>query len=134
MLVKAYTGAHEHTGLYVGEKNARRYFRKRAQSIDLLLDDLRIRCTLSPDFWEGHPEIHDARLNEWLDFKDVRERPSREPMMLTMLPSGENTYVVRTKAPASAQSFGAEVNLPRPVKSASLFSRGPALVLGPQSA
>src|SRR5579863_10393691 len=101
MLVKAHRDGHVHTGLYIGDNNARRYFRKRAQSIDLMLDDLRIRCTLSPKFWEGHPEIQDPRLNEWLDFKDVRERPGREPMLLTMLPSGENTFLVRPKSTAS---------------------------------
>ena len=69
MVVKTHRNGRDHIGLHIGTANARRYFRKHAQTIDLRLDDLEIRCDLSPDFWEGRPEIHDPRLNEWLEFK-----------------------------------------------------------------
>lgn len=133
MLVRTYKDAHERTGLYVGENNARRHFRKQTLSIDLMLDDLRIGCTLLPDFWEGHPEIHDARLGEWLDFKDSREHPNREPMLFAMLPSGDNTFVLRPKPVHRDSSFGAEVNQPRKVKSESVSSRDPVLATVSQS-
>ena len=123
MLVRTQRNGNDETGLHIGNSNARRYFRKRAPSIDLLLDDLRIRCTLAPDFWEGRPQIHDRRLSEWLVFKDSRRGSNCRPMLLTMLPSGVDTFVVQPKAAASPEDFGVEITLPRNIKSASLFPR-----------
>jgi hypothetical protein len=119
--------------LFGGRANARRYFRKRAQSIDLKLDDLEIQCRLSPDFWDGRPEIHDPRLSEWLDFKAGRGRSGPTPMLLTMVPSGVDTFAVRPKAKNENEVFGAEVSRPRKVKSESVFSFGRMPVLPARS-
>jgi hypothetical protein len=133
MVVKTHKDGRDHIGLLIGTANARRYFRKHAQTIDLKLDDLEIQCTLSPDFWEGRPEIYDPRLSEWLEFKVGRGRPGREPMPLTMVPSGANTFVVTPKTRKRTEAFGAEVSTPRKVESESYFSLGVLSVLPSRS-
>lgn len=122
MLVTAYRDGRARTGLMVGEANARRFFRKRSSSIELRLDDLRIECTLQPDFWLGRPEIHDPRLSLWLEFKAGR---SRHPMQLSMVPSGANTFVVRPESKRD-EGFGLEIAL-LPQPEADLFGK-PELV------
>ena len=122
MLVKTHKNGRDHLGLHIGTANARRYFRKRTPTIDLRLDDLEIRCALSPDFWEGRPEIYDPRLSEWLEFKVGRRSPARGPMLLTMVPSGSDTFVVTPKTRKRTDAFGAEISTPREVKSESYFS------------
>lgn len=121
MVVKTQKDGRDHIGLHIGTANARRYFRKRAQTIDLRLDDLEIRCALSPDFWEGRPEIHDPRLSEWLEFKVGRRSPARDPMLLTMVPSGSDTFVVIPKTAKKLDPFGSDVCAPREVKSETYF-------------
>ncbi len=129
MVVKTHRNGRDHIGLHIGTANARRYFRKHAQTIDLRLDDLEIRCDLSPDFWEGRPEIHDPRLNEWLEFKVGSARRGREPMLLTMVPSGADTFAVMARTAKRTDAFGAEISAPRKVKPESYFpvERLPAL-------
>src|SRR5437763_2312942 len=112
MQVKSYREGRERIGLHIGEANAHRYFRKGVSSIELRLDDLHIQCTLPPDFWQGHPEIHDPRLSEWLEFKAAR-LPGREPVLLSMVLSGAGTFVVRPESDKQAESFGADVTSPR---------------------
>lgn len=129
MLVKTHQDGRDHIGLHIGTANARRYFSKRAQTIDLRLDDLEIQCRLSPDFWDGRPEIHDPRLSEWLEFKVGRGRPGRDPMLLTMVRSGFDTFVVIPKTGKRTDAFGLEISAPREVKSESYFpvARAPIL-------
>ena len=110
MVVKTYRDGPDRRGLHIGRSNARRYFRRHAHSIDLKLDDLQIQCTLSPDFWDKRPEIHDPRLSEWLEFKVGRRGTNREPMLLTMTPSGADTFVVTPKAGKNNEHFGAEIS------------------------
>jgi hypothetical protein len=121
MVVKTHKDGRDHIGLHIGTANARRYFRRHAQTIDLRLDDLEIQCTLSPDFWEGRPEIYDPRLSEWLEFKVGRRRPGGDPMLLTMVPSGSDTFVVIPRTENRTDSFGAEISAPRKVQSETYF-------------
>jgi hypothetical protein len=80
------------TGLHVGADNVRRYFSKRIPVIELHLGHLRIQCSLSPDFWQGQPEIHDPRLCSWLESKHLHARPGRTPVPLAMIPAGKNAF------------------------------------------
>lgn len=115
MLVTTYRDGSARTGLLIGEANARRYFRKRARSVELQLDGLQIRCTLEPDFWHGHPRIHDPRLSLWLEFKAARGRDGRQPMVLALVPTDADTFVLRPEAASTYQAFGAEIAmLPEP--------------------
>jgi hypothetical protein len=133
MLVKTSQDGRDHIGLHVGTSNARRYFRKQAQTIDLRLGDLEIQCRLSPDFWQGRPEIYDPRLSEWLEFKVGRGRPGQDPMLLTMAPSGSGAFVVtpriRTRTRNRTEAFDAETSPPRRVKSESYFRVSSAPIL-----
>jgi hypothetical protein len=92
MVVKTQYEGHRVSGLYVGVNNVRRYFSKRMRAVELQLDHLRIECGLSPRFWEGQPEIHDPRLCDWLESKNLHDRPSREPVPMALIPSGKNSF------------------------------------------
>jgi hypothetical protein len=113
MLVKTYRDGRQCTGLHIGEANARRYFSKRAPSIEIKLDDLSIQCTLDTSFWEGRPEIHDIRLSEWLEFKTARRRAGREAVYFSLVPSGPGAFVLRPDAKDRYDSFGADVSRAR---------------------
>ena len=117
MLVKTYNDGLSRTGLHIGEANALRYFSRLKPSIELRLDDLHIQCTLTPDFWQGRPEIDDPRLSEWLQFKLARRSAAGEPILLTLVPSGTGTFVLRPQPESRYEAFGAEVSLPRKAKS-----------------
>lgn len=108
MLVKMQSDGHDHTGLHIGAANARRYFREGAQTIDLTLDHLQIQCRLSPDFWQGHAEIHDPRLSEWLKFKAGCDHDARAQMELIMVRSGIDTFVLKAKPKKRPSRFGEE--------------------------
>ncbi len=92
MVVKTQYEGRRVSGLYVGVNNVRRYFSKHIQAIELQLDHLRIECGLTPRFWDGQPEIHDPRLSDWLESKNLHDRPCRTPVPMAMIPSGKNSF------------------------------------------
>ena len=94
MVVKTQYEGFRVSGLYVGTNNARRYFSKRVQEVELQLDHLQIQCELTDRFWNGQPEIHDPRLCDWLESKHLHDRPCRTPIPLALIPSGKNSFKV----------------------------------------
>lgn len=96
MVVRAQSNGREIFGLHVGAGNARRYFPRSVGSVELQLDELSIQCRLPESFWNGHPEIHDPRLCEWLKFKIMGERRNRTPVELHMVQSGTNTFTLQS--------------------------------------
>jgi hypothetical protein len=108
MVVTTQRGERDRTGLHIGAANVRRSFREGTTAIELTLDHLQIRCTLSPDFWKGRPEIHDPRLSEWLVFKAAQRSIGRAAMELTMVRSGIDTFVVQPRAQKKHAAFGEE--------------------------
>lgn len=98
MVVRTQSNGHDIFGLRVGAANARRYFPRTIGAVELNLDDLRIQCELPASFWDGHPEIHDPRLCEWLKFKVLRERRNRNPIALYMVQSGTNSFTLQSVA------------------------------------
>jgi len=94
MVVTSQCSGRHVTGLYVGERNVRRYFPKQFSTIELRLDHLRIECGLNPDFWDGRPEIQDPRLCLWLESKHFQRKESRSPMPLAMMPAGERSFTL----------------------------------------
>jgi len=91
MLVKTQSRGHGVTGLRVGMENVRRYFPKGTLNIELQLGHLRIQCGLTPDFWQGQPEIYDPRLCAWLESKNLHGTANRT-VPLAMIPAGENSF------------------------------------------
>jgi len=91
MLVKTQSKGHGVTGLYVGSRNVHRYFPKGTKNIELQLGHLRIQCGLSPDFWQGEPEIYDPRLCAWLESKNLHGTANRT-VLLAMTPSPDNSF------------------------------------------
>ena len=94
MVVLSQCHGHHVTGILVGENNARRYFSRDITEIELQLDHLRIECGLRPSFWNGSPEISDPRLCLWLESKDGKGHGRRDPVPLTLIPSGHNSFIV----------------------------------------
>ncbi len=92
MVVKAQSKGQGVSGLLVGSDNVRRYFPKNVSTIELELDHLRIQCGLSPDFWQGQPEIYDPRLCAWLETKHMHTSRNRTPVSLNMVPAGDNAF------------------------------------------
>ena len=97
MLVKTQLRGGEITGLHIGARNVRRYFPKRIRVIEIQLDGLQIQCGLSPEFWNGQPEICDPRLCEWLDFKVIHRMGQRKQVKLAMTPEGKNVFRLRSE-------------------------------------
>ena len=95
MVVKTQYDGLRVSGLYVGVKNVRRYFSKRAEAVELQLDHLRIECGLPPRFWDGQPEIHDPRLCAWLESKNLTASAGKPPIPLALIPSGRNSFRLR---------------------------------------
>ena len=126
MLVKIHRDEFSRAGLDIGEANAMSYFSRSRPSIELSLDDLHIQCTLSPDFWQGRPEIHDPRLSEWLEFKMARQSQGPEPILLTLVPTGADTFVLRPHPESRYDAFGADVSEPRTQQRKPVLSHHPA--------
>jgi hypothetical protein len=104
VVVTTQSNGREDFGLLVGAVNARRYFPRSVDAVELRLDDLRIQCRLPASFWDGHPEIHDPRLREWLKFKVLREKRDGSPVALHMVQSGANTFTLRATLAAEKRA------------------------------
>jgi hypothetical protein len=98
MVVRTQSNGRDNFGLRVGAANARRYFPRSMDAVELRLDDLQIQCRLPASFWNGQPEIFDPRLCEWLKFKVLRERRNNDPILLQMVQSGANSFTVNSKS------------------------------------
>lgn len=92
MVVKTQSKGHGLTALHVGASNVRRYFPKDTSVIELQLDHLQIQCGLDPNFWQDRPEIHDPRLNAWLESKRMKGKSNQSSILLAMIPSGKNAF------------------------------------------
>ena len=99
MVVKTQYEGFRISGLYVGVNNVRRYFSKRNPVVELQLDHLQIQCGLTARFWNGQPEIHDPRLCDWLESKQLHEKPCSTPVLLALIPFGKNSFKVATLGP-----------------------------------
>lgn len=109
MVVKTQLRGGEVTGLHVGAGNVRRYFPKRVRVIELQLDHLQIQCGLSPDFWNGQPEICDPRLCVWLDSKVVHKMGGGKQIKLAMTPAGKSIFRLRSVVENEDSFAGMEV-------------------------
>jgi len=92
MVVRTNKGRLGMTGLHVGDGNVQRLFPPNMPRVELQLDHLRIVCTLQPEFWKGTPEIHDNRLDSWLESKRVSGKLASAPSPLAMIPVGDHAF------------------------------------------
>jgi hypothetical protein len=92
MVVKAVGRRPGMTGLHVGNGNVQRLFPPDVPIVELELDHLRIVCTLNPSFWDGEPEIHDERLDSWLEAKRMNGKLAPSPAPVVMIPAGEHAF------------------------------------------
>ena len=92
MVVKTHSKSRGMTGLDVGVTNVERYFSPGTRAIELQLGHLEIQCELSPEFWQGRPEIYDPRLCAWLEAKQWCGGIGQGPISLSLIPSGKNSF------------------------------------------
>ena len=92
MVVRAQSLGRCVSGLHIGSDNVRQFFSKQVPTIELQLDHLSIQCHLTPDFWQDRPEIVDPRLCAWLESKHMHSNRDRNPIMLALIPAGENSF------------------------------------------
>jgi hypothetical protein len=92
MVVKVKSGRLGMMGLHIGSGDVQRFFPPDVPLIELLLDHLRIVCTLEPDFWDGSPEIHDERLDSWLALKRGSGKLASKAGLVAMIPAGEHAF------------------------------------------
>jgi hypothetical protein len=92
MVVRTHANGRSVEGIYVGPRNARRKFPRKAPAIELHLGHLRIHCDLPPEFWRGQPVIRDQRLSDWLESRFFHGRARRTPLLLAMVPAGNNAF------------------------------------------
>ena len=103
MVVRTQSNGRGTIGLYIGTRNARRYFKRQTNGIDLHLGHIDIHCALQPDFWQGRPEIFDTRLSSWLESKVFHERPRRAPVPMLMVQAEKNSFKLHPmKLPSAA--------------------------------
>jgi hypothetical protein len=95
MVVTTKDNGREVLNLRVGAANVRRYFPRSMGAVEFLLGDLRIQCILTPEFWNGQPEIRDPRLGAWLKYKVSREHVKRKLVALAMERAGANAFTLR---------------------------------------
>lgn len=96
MVVRTQSNGINDFGLRVGTANARRYFPRSMDAVELRMDDLHIQCQLPASFWNGSPEIYDPRLCAWLKFKVLQERRKGAPIALNMVQSGTNSFTLQS--------------------------------------
>lgn len=107
MVVRTLGQGRDVTGLYIGASNARRYFPRQAQHVELHLGHLHIHCDLPPEFWTNRPEIRDPRLAGWLQSRYFHGKTHQAPVPLILLPQGKNAFRVQpfTAPPASMSAM-----------------------------
>ena len=99
MVVRTQQNGREVVGLKVGAANVRRHFPKTVSAIKLRLGDLEIECKLSPEFWNGKPEIDDPRLCEWLQYRRSQESTGVQASTLAMRHEGGDAYTLQEIPP-----------------------------------
>lgn len=99
MIVEAQSKGRGRCNLHIGAENVRQYFPRNLTTIELQLGHLKIQCELGPEFWQDQPEIRDPRLCAWLETKHMHGNRGRGPVLLAMIPTGENGFRF---APATA--------------------------------
>ncbi|MFP5207610.1 MAG: hypothetical protein ACLGSH_19810 [Acidobacteriota bacterium] len=114
MLVRTLGQGREVTGIYVGERNARRYFPRHAEHVELHLGHLHIHCDLPPEFWADRPEIRDPRLAGWLHSRFFHGSAHRAPVPLILVPQGKHAFRVQPFT-APPPSMGAMTRIGPPV-------------------
>ena len=92
MVVRTQSKGRGVSGLLLKAADVRRHIPGNTAAIELQLGELWIHCPLSPEFWNGRPEICDRRLGEWLEFKVIRTRSCRVPVVLELTPIGINSF------------------------------------------
>lgn len=105
MVVRTQSNGRGTTGLYIGTRNARRYFKRAAHGVDLQLGHIHIHCALPPEFWQGHPEIFDARLSQWLESKVYHDKArGHAPIPMLMIPAEKNSFKLQPMKLPSAST------------------------------
>ncbi len=79
-------------GLHIGIVNAKQYFPRDVELVELELDHLRIACPLDASFWQDRPEIHDFRLSSWLESKRNSGKLASQAAPVALIPVGPYSF------------------------------------------
>jgi hypothetical protein len=104
MVVRTQSKGRGTIGLYIGTRNARRYFKRQTDGIELHLGHIQIHCALPPEFWQGCPEIFDTRLSSWLEARVIHQSSRRAPIPMLMIPAEKNSFKLHTMKLPSAST------------------------------
>ena len=91
MIVTMQSKGHSITGIQIGMYDARRFFPRGRNAVDLELDDLRIRCSVRANSRRNRAEISDPRLTAWLEEKFYWQKLPATSVPVEMVRSG-NAY------------------------------------------
>lgn len=99
------------TGIRISSSDALRYFPRGLRTMDLALDELRIRCELPEGFWENRSEISDPRLCAWLELKFHLQRLSATSASVEMVKEADGFRLRFLRMPQQnlKASFGLSV-------------------------
>ena len=111
MIVSMQNKGHSVTGIRIEISDACRFIPGGTRTIDLELDDLRIRCDLKASFWRGKPEISDRRLCEWLEAKFLGQKLPPSPVPVEMVRTGDcyQLHILPAQRHAVRAGFGLSV-------------------------
>ena len=100
--------------LHIGQENVARYFPEKFSTIELHMAGVQIGFRLPESFWQGQPEIRDARLSDWIKVAVCHKKRAKEHQ-LEMIPLGGNAFHLRMLAepPVSAPVKQAAARSPK---------------------
>ena len=105
MIVTMQSKSHSITGIRIGMYEARRFFPRGLNSVDLELDDLRIRCSIHANSRLNRAEISDPRLTAWLEEKFYWQKLPATPVPVEMVRSG-NAYRLQLISSPQTRNLG----------------------------
>ncbi len=133
MVVRTQSSGRGVSGLLLRKEDVRRHIPKNTVAIELQLGELCIDCPLPPEFWLGRPEICDRRLRDWLEFKILRTRTCRLPMVLEMTPIGNNSFRLQVPAGCDGAEAAVEKIVARTASGSEISSPDPEPPIRPES-
>lgn len=81
-------------GIRVSKADARNYFEKTWDSVQIEIDGKFHRYPLRSTFWETCPEFRGGPLKDWLLRRQFAPWPKGKPPILELVPLGENRFRV----------------------------------------
>ncbi|HOV78593.1 MAG TPA: hypothetical protein PK728_00680 [Bacillota bacterium] len=79
-------------GIRVGKENARTYFKKSWDTVEIEIDGIFHTFSLSKNFWTTSPEIRGAAIGRWLEKNGLTTWPPGKPPQVILSPLEGNRF------------------------------------------